>query len=104
MVGWNHRLHGHEFEQAPKNSEGQGGLVCCSPWGHKESGTTEQLNNKNIDRQGIISTNAYSLLDVQIVMILWTRVKEMILNLYNPGQYYLSDSQFCHLQNGSNRA
>ena len=49
MVGWHHRLPGHEFEQAPGNSEGQGGLVCGSPWGHKESGTTEQLNNKNID-------------------------------------------------------
>ena len=31
VVGWHHRLNGHEFEQAPKDSEGQGGLVCCSP-------------------------------------------------------------------------
>ena len=42
MVGWYHRLNGHEFEQAPGDGEGQGGLVCCSPWGHKELGTTEQ--------------------------------------------------------------
>ena len=42
-VGWHHRLNGHEFEQAPGDSEGQGSLVCCSPWGHKESDTTEQL-------------------------------------------------------------
>ena len=46
MVGWHHRLSGHEFEQTPRDGEGQGSLVCCSPWGHKESDTTEQLNNK----------------------------------------------------------
>ena len=45
MVGWHHRLNGHDFEQAPGDSEGQGGLACCSPWGHKESDTTEWLNN-----------------------------------------------------------
>ena len=38
MVGWQHRLNGHEFEQTPGYSEGQRSLVCCSPWGHKESG------------------------------------------------------------------
>ena len=46
MVGWHHRLNGHEFEQTAGDSEGQGSLVCCSPWGHKELDTTEQLNNK----------------------------------------------------------
>ena len=45
MAGWHHRLNGHEFEQAPGDSKGQGGLVCCSPWAHKESDTTEQLND-----------------------------------------------------------
>ena len=35
MVGWHHRLSGHEFEQTLGDSEGQGSLVCCSPWGHK---------------------------------------------------------------------
>ena len=44
MVGWHHWLEGHEFEQAPGVGDGQGGLVCCSPWCHKESDTTEQLN------------------------------------------------------------
>ena len=39
MVGWHHRLR-HEFEQAPRVGNGQGRLACCSPWGHKESGTT----------------------------------------------------------------
>ena len=50
MVGWPHRLNGHEFEQTSGNSERQGNLVCCSPWGRKESDTTEQLNNNNGER------------------------------------------------------
>ena len=40
MVGWHHRLNGHEFEQTPGDSEGQRGLACCSPWGLKELDTT----------------------------------------------------------------
>ena len=40
MVGWYHRFNGFEFEQAPRNSEGQGSLVFCSSWGRKESGLT----------------------------------------------------------------
>ena len=44
MVGWHHQLDGHEFEQALGVGDGQGSLVCCSPWGLKESDTTEQLN------------------------------------------------------------
>jgi len=44
MVGWHHRLDGHEFEQAPGVGDGQGSLACCSPWGRKESDTTERLN------------------------------------------------------------
>ena len=46
MVGWHQQVNGHEFEQTLRDSEGQGSLVCCSPWGHKESDTTERLNNK----------------------------------------------------------
>ena len=41
MVGWHHRLNGHQFEQAPGAGDGQGGLACCSPWGCKESDMTE---------------------------------------------------------------
>ena len=44
IVGWHHWLDGHESEQAPGVGDGQGSLACCSPWGHKESDTTEQLN------------------------------------------------------------
>ena len=41
MVGWHHRLNGHEFEQAPGVGAGQGCLACCSPEGQKESDTTQ---------------------------------------------------------------
>ena len=44
MVGWHHRLNGNESEQSPGVGDGQGSLVCCSPWGHKESDMTEQMN------------------------------------------------------------
>ena len=50
MVGWHHRLNGHEFEPTLRNSEGQGRLVCRSPRGCKESETTEQLNNRIVGR------------------------------------------------------
>ena len=46
MVGWYHRLGGHEFEQAPRD-EGQGSPVCCGSWGHKELDVTEQLNSNS---------------------------------------------------------
>ena len=41
IVGWHHRLDGHEFDQAPRVGDGQGGLVCCSSSGRNESGRTE---------------------------------------------------------------
>ena len=44
VVGWHHRLNGHELEQAPGVGDGQEGLGCCSPWGLKESNMTEQQN------------------------------------------------------------
>ena len=47
MVGWHHRLNGHEFEESLGDSGEQQNLVCCSPRGHKESDTTQRLNNKN---------------------------------------------------------
>ena len=47
MAGWHHQFNGHEFEQTPGDSEGQGSLACCSPCGHKESDMTEQLNSNS---------------------------------------------------------
>ena len=48
MVGWHHWLNGHEFQQAPGDGKGQGGLACCSPWGCKELDTTEWMNNSSV--------------------------------------------------------
>ena len=50
MVGWYHRLNGHEPEQAQGGSEGQGNLACCSPWGLRELDMTERLNDNNNKR------------------------------------------------------
>ena len=44
MAGWHHQLDEREFEWTPGVGDGQGGLVCCDSWGHRESDTTEQLN------------------------------------------------------------
>ena len=44
MIGCLHQLNGHEFEQNLGDTEGQGSLACCSPWGRKESDATEHLN------------------------------------------------------------
>ena len=48
MVGWHHRLKGHQFEQILGDSEGQGSLAGCSPWGHKQLDMTWQLNNNEL--------------------------------------------------------
>ena len=53
MVGWHHRLDGHEFEQIPGNSERQGSLACCSPWGCKESDVNERLNSNSREKHKI---------------------------------------------------
>ena len=49
MVGWHHRLDGHEFEQTPGDSEGQGSLVCCSPWRHRV-GHNLWINSNNCEK------------------------------------------------------
>ena len=61
MVEWHYRLNEHEFEQVPGDSEGQGTLVCCSPWGCKESDMTWWMNNNSHKQKalffGVFSTN-----------------------------------------------
>ena len=58
MIEWCHPLDGHEFEQAPEVGDGQGSLVCCSPWGHKESDTTKWLNwTMGIKVNNIVANN-----------------------------------------------
>ena len=48
MFEWHHRLNGPEFKQVLGDGEGQGSLVCCSLWGHKESDATERLNSADV--------------------------------------------------------
>ena len=53
MVGQNYQLNGPEYEQTSGDGEGQGSLACYSPWGGKESDTTEPLNNKNAEMHSL---------------------------------------------------
>ena len=48
VVGWHHPLNGYEFEKTSGDGEGQGSLVCCRPWGRKESDMTEQEQQRNL--------------------------------------------------------
>ena len=57
MVWWRHRLNGHEFEQTLGDGEGQGSLVCCSPWGFKELKMTERRNNNITEPQMMLTWN-----------------------------------------------
>ena len=59
MVGWHHRLDGHESEQAPGVGDGQGSLACCSPQGRKELDMTEKLNRTELKRRAISMDNLY---------------------------------------------
>ena len=59
MVSCHHRLNGHGFGWTPAVGDGQGGLGSCSPWGYKESDTTERLNNNN-KRQRTLSPHPFS--------------------------------------------
>ena len=49
MVGWHHRLDGHEFEQTPGESEGQESLACYSPWGHRHDLGTEKQQARRLN-------------------------------------------------------
>ena len=55
MVVWHHQLNGHNFENAPGAGEGQGSLVCCNPWGCKESDMTERLNSIRVLSHSVMS-------------------------------------------------
>ena len=62
VVGWHHWLNGHKFGQTAGDSGGQESLACCSSWGHKESGTTEQQNNNLLITHGwVVGSFASSL-------------------------------------------
>ena len=58
---------GHEFEQTPGDGDGQGRLACCSPWGHKESDTTEQLNQTDTMESEPRNTTSFGL-EITVIM------------------------------------
>ena len=93
MAGWHHRLYGREFEWTPGVGDGQGGLVCCDSWGHKESDMTEWLNWTELNWYGFISrfslafrcTVCLFLCQYHIVLItlaLWKTIKCKFFNFY----------------------
>ena len=59
VVGWHDQLDGHEFEQAPGVGDGQRNLAACSPWGRKESDTTEQLDGTDLTINSLIKNINY---------------------------------------------
>ena len=65
MVGWCHLFNGHELGQTPGDVEEQEGLACCSPWGHKESDTTERLNSnmESREKKGLMNLVKKGLVD-----------------------------------------
>ena len=62
MVGWHHRLNGHEFEQVPRDDKEQGRLACCSPRGCKASDTTERLNSNHTWLAASTAPDSYAFL------------------------------------------
>ena len=81
MIGWHHQLNGYEFEQTLEDVEGQGGLACCGPWGHKESDTTEQLNNKLPS----LIVSAFSVVSLRIHLTKLRSVKKSIVIFFLVG-------------------
>ena len=85
MVGWQHWLEGHEFEQAPGVCDGQGGWACCLPWGCKVSDITKQLNRLTLSlyTYGL----KWELLSrVRLFVTPWTVVCEASLSMGSPGK------------------
>ena len=75
MVGWHHRLYGHEFGWTPGVADGQGGLACCSSWGRKESVTNEWLNSWTPDYNSLlwhqrVTFSVYSVLSLCFCVVL----------------------------------
>ena len=96
MVGWHHQLDGHEFEQVLGVGDGQGSLACCSPWGLKESDTTEQLNWTELNILFILKQNSIKFLKVCPTLILFFLSKTKIMNKHFKVLYLQDDLLSCH--------
>ena len=71
IVGWHHLLDGHEFEHALGVGDGQGSLAYCSPWGRRESDTTEQLNWRSNDRELSLPSSQIFVYEPQVSWEKW---------------------------------
>ena len=88
MVGWHHQLSGHEFEQALGDSEGQGSLVCCSPWGYNESDSTELLKNRSFAHVPCLCKSSPSFPPHHpgwFLLVVYVKVKIFLLHKALPG-------------------
>ena len=86
IVGWHHRLSGHEFEQDLGDGEGQGSLVFCSSWGRKESDTTEQLSNNNsVATPSVLHHFSHGLFLVKLHSFDFTEISKLSMLPYSPG-------------------
>ena len=100
VVGWHHWLNGHEFEQTLGVGDGQGSLVCCSPWGHKESDTNEQLNwtdEWTLVTFSICGRCSLPLLFLLMLLIKHGKLKKKFLIFLLNAQYGLKFSQDIYL-------
>ena len=91
MAGWHHRLDGHEFEWILEVGDGQGGLACCSSWGHKDLDTTERLNWNVIMPINYMIMGVISIILLSIHVFFVTSGNAQILEL----NVSLLTSQFC---------
>ena len=89
LTGWHHWLNGNEFEQTPGDSEGQGSLACCSPWGHKESDMTERLNNKTAVK--INKLELHMLTRIYIVNVQSLEWRKGFLGLFSSIYHFIWD-------------
>ena len=97
MAGWHHRCNGHERGQTLGDGEGQGGLACCSLWGHRESDMTGQLNNSPSTAVSLHfqSFSHYLFLFSSLLHVSFT-VKTKFIRLLNFNLFYFSSVQFSH--------
>ena len=97
MIGCHHRLDGHEFKQVPGVGDGQGSLVCCSPWGCKELDTTEWLNWTGVSREKILSISlSGGALDI------FMQISIHCITYKNKVEIWMSKNQNYKTSNGTN--
>ena len=97
---WHHRCNGHELGQTLGDGKGQGGLACCSPWGHKGSDTTGWLNNSNRKRKLSLSSIRSIILNVVLVLLVGLdftclNLTSLFMRIHNIQRYFLPEAQKC---------